>query len=110
MKLSTPLQHLLGWGLCSLLMFAVMVGAFSMAMITFHNGPSSDYSFSQAHVFAAEVGAAVFQAMFWPANKLDWHSRSLMFVLPLLYGAILYGLFLAVRRCLRSFRRVKASG
>ncbi len=98
MKGHSPYKHLLGAAACTIVMFAVILGAFSMGMITFHNGPASDFHYSKTQIFMADLGGFVFGALvLWPCQQFRLGSAAWL-VLPVIYGCLLYGLFIALRR------------
>ena len=108
MKLPTPLKHLLGIGICSLLMFGILLGVFFMSMITFHPGPASEVRpFTKTEVWLAETGGAIFQVFYWPVSQLRLEKASL-YVLSLLYGTLFYLFCLVIRHQYRKF--AKTSG
>jgi hypothetical protein len=97
MKLLSQYKHLFGVAICTLLMFGVMLAASFLAISVFPVGSTSDYSYSRFQVFMADTGTVVVVALLWPGEQFRLGDAT-WYVLPVVYGIVLYGAFITVRR------------
>ena len=86
-------QHIAGVIFFVATMFLIEIVSFVLAMLTFHPGPASDYSFSTLEIVLQKIGTVIILAFgFFPAG----------FVTPFIYGAVLY--YIIARRVRRHLR------
>jgi len=103
MKLHSRLKHVLGVSACGVCVYFPMLGVFRLAISTFHNGPASAFSYSQAQQSAAIVAFDVYRVLLWPGFQVTKGGEAFL-VSSAAYGIVLYGVLLAFRRLWFSVR------